>query len=552
MGYSLFQTATLGMMSQAHALNTIGNNIANISTGGFKRTDTRFTTLLSDAINNASGTQSDHALNGVRPTDFSTISSQGLLTTTTRQLDLAISGGGFFQVSPTLALSGNILYTRDGSFQLNTGNAISIPGVGFNDVVPVVFDDADPPNAKNPVPSREAFLTDKNGNFLLGVAPDANGLFSSSTALQTLRVDPAFLSGQFTSTTKSSLAVNLDATTTFGTTPTLVNLSVVDSNGKVRSLTAEFTKTPSVNERLMEITGDDLTQNAQVPGAAFSLATGTGSTILDINPGTNSIAAKKAISPTAPEVGAFLGLKAGDTITLGGSTAGNNGTFTISNISADSSTITVASGTLPGVTENLTTAASLTSTRVVGQRIVFDSNGAFKTPVSNANLINEVKGFTSLGLTWSDGATNNSDLDLSGTTQFAGGFVFLNSSQNGLASANLQEISFDSAGQVNGLFEDGSTRIIYKIPLATFLNPNGMETLNGNVFAETTESGPGRSVFADTSGIALLSPGALELSNVDLVSQFSQMIQVQQAYNSSATVFKTVDEMLMGARDLKR
>ncbi|MCH6548119.1 MAG: hypothetical protein IH798_06700, partial [Gemmatimonadetes bacterium] len=121
----------------------------------------------------------------------------------------------------------------------------------------------------------------------------------------------------------------------------------------------------------------------------------------------------------------------------------------------------------PGVTENLTTAASLTSTRVVGQRIVFDSKGAFKTPVSNANLINEVKGFTSLGLTWSDGATNNSDLDLSRTTQFAGGFVFLNSSQNGLSSANLQEISFGSAGQVNGLFEDGSTRIIYKIPLAT-------------------------------------------------------------------------------------
>ncbi len=42
MGYSLFQTPTLGMLSQAHALNTLGTNITNINTGGFKRTDTRF------------------------------------------------------------------------------------------------------------------------------------------------------------------------------------------------------------------------------------------------------------------------------------------------------------------------------------------------------------------------------------------------------------------------------------------------------------------------------------------------------------------------------
>jgi len=48
-----------------------------------------------------------------------------------------------------------------------------------------------------------------------------------------------------------------------------------------------------------------------------------------------------------------------------------------------------------------------------------------------------------------------------------------------------------------------------------------------------------------------MSPNTLELSNVDLATQFTQMIQVQQAYNSSATVFKTADEMLLVARDLK-
>ena len=55
MGYSLFQTPTLGMLSQPHALNTLGTNITNINTGGFKRTDTRFVTLLGDNIRTSAG-----------------------------------------------------------------------------------------------------------------------------------------------------------------------------------------------------------------------------------------------------------------------------------------------------------------------------------------------------------------------------------------------------------------------------------------------------------------------------------------------------------------
>ena len=123
--------------------------------------------------------------------------------------------------------------------------------------------------------------------------------------------------------------------------------------------------------------------------------------------------------------------------------------------------------------------------------------------------------------------------------------------QNGLASSDIKEVSFDKTGQIIGQFEDGTSRIIYKVPLATFVNPNGLQAGNGNVYEETSLSGSPRTVFADTSGIALLAPNTVELSNVELAAQFTQMIRVQQAYNSSATVFKTVDEMLMAARDLK-
>ena len=525
MGYSLFQTATLGMMSQAHALNTIGSNIANVSTGGFKRTDTRFATVLSDTINNAAGTNTERALGGVQPRDFNTIDQQGLLKGTDRELDLAIGGGGFFQVSPTLVLSGQIFYTRDGGFDITVAGS------------PVAATGAD----GNAITVGQGFLTDKNGNFLLGIAPDINGLFPSAAGLQAMRVDQFAFTNQFTATTAASMSVNLNSNTAFGDPSVSASLTVVDSNGQTRALTATFIKAPTAGQWQMLLSGDNLTNSGQTPGGAFSLTTGAGTGgLLTVNPATRSISVKSEQVPTASSPGAFLGLQVGDSITIGAPST-NAGTFTIGAISADFATITVNTGTpLPGTAENLI-AATLSSTRVVGNKIIFSDTGQVSSPTSFTNT-----------LTWSDGATNSFTLDISDSTQFAGGFLVQNTSQNGLSASDLQSVSFDSVGRVNGLFSDGTTRTIYKIPLATFTNPNGLDAIDGNGFAETPQSGPSRSVFADTSGIAILSPNTVELSNVELASQFTQMIQVQQAYNSSATVFKTVDEMIIVARDLKK
>ncbi|MDA1024073.1 MAG: flagellar hook-basal body complex protein [Proteobacteria bacterium] len=524
MGYSLFQTSTLGMMSQAHALNTIGSNIANVNTGGYKRTDTRFATILSDTINNAAGTSTERSLGGVRPKDFATIDKQGLLKASERDLDLAIAGDGFFQVSPTLDVSGEVLYTRDGGFDISIAGA-QVTAVGADG---------------GTINVNQGYLTDKNGYFLLGVAPDVNGLFPAASGLTAMRVDQFAFTDQFTPTTASTLSVNLSANKAFGDPSDSVSLTVVDSNGKTRALTATFTKTPTANQWQMLLSGDNLTTASQTPGAAFSLTAGVGTgSLMTLDSATRTISIKSEQVPAAGKPGAFLGLQVNDTITLAGTT-GNNGTFQIGAISADGSTITTKdTGTQLLGAENLI-AATASSTRVVGDRIIFDANGLVTSPTSFTNA-----------LTWSDGATNSFTLDISKSTQFAGEFLPQSSSQNGLAASDLKKVTFDAAGQVNGLFADGSTRTIYKIPLAAFSNPNGMEALRGNVFAETADSGAARSVFADASGIAILAPSTLELSNVELSTQFTQMIQVQQAYNSSATVFKTVDEMTMVARDLK-
>ena len=75
--------------------------------------------------------------------------------------------------------------------------------------------------------------------------------------------------------------------------------------------------------------------------------------------------------------------------------------------------------------------------------------------------------------------------------------------------------------------------------------------LNGMGFRDTPDSGEATAVFVDASGRADFVPFAMELSNVDITKEFSRLIMTQNAYNSSATVFKTIDEMVTVARDLK-
>ena len=528
MGYSLFQPPTLGMLSQAHALNTLGTNITNINTGGFKRTDTRFATVLGGNIRTSAASPNGGS-GGVRPNDTQTLDQQGILESTSRGLDLAIAGDGFFLVSPTLSISDQILYTRDGSFDINFAGA----------PVTAIGDDG------NTISVRKGFLTDKNGFFLLGVAPQADGTFSETGALQALRVDQFALTNSFTPTTVANISLNLPAQKKFGEPDEFLSLNFVDSNGKVRAITATFVKTPTVNQWQMLLSGNDLTNSTLDPGAAFSLATGVGTgKLLELDATTQEIRVKSEQVQSAVFPGAFIGLKAGDSITISGSTAAppsNNGTFTIGAISSDFSTITLDTATpFTGGSEDISTAATVDSSRVVGDPLVFSPKATLTSPTS----------FTT-SLTFNDGATSTFAFDISRLTQFTGAFTPSLFQQNGLASSDIKEVSFDKTGQIIGQFEDGTSRIIYKVPLATFVNPNGLQAGNGNVYEETSLSGSPRTVFADTSGIALLAPNTVELSNVELAAQFTQMIRVQQAYNSSATVFKTVDEMLMAARDLK-
>jgi flagellar hook protein FlgE len=102
------------------------------------------------------------------------------------------------------------------------------------------------------------------------------------------------------------------------------------------------------------------------------------------------------------------------------------------------------------------------------------------------------------------------------------------------------------------LFDNGVTRPVFMIPVATFTNPNGMDNLTGNVWIATDFSGNPVLREAGDAGAGAISSAALEASTVDLGQEFTRMITTQRAYSSAAKVITTSDEMLDELLRIKR
>ena len=105
---------------------------------------------------------------------------------------------------------------------------------------------------------------------------------------------------------------------------------------------------------------------------------------------------------------------------------------------------------------------------------------------------------------------------------------------------------------MNALFDNGGTRAIYKLPVATFANPNALRAQSGNAWTHTVNAG---NVFLNPAGTASagkISPSSLEASTVDLGEEFTNMIITQRAYSASSRIITTADQMLEELVRIKR
>jgi flagellar hook protein FlgE len=160
---------------------------------------------------------------------------------------------------------------------------------------------------------------------------------------------------------------------------------------------------------------------------------------------------------------------------------------------------------------------------------------------------------------WSSGA-NDSVLSINmgtagvadGITQFSSTYTVGFINQNGTQFGNFFGVKVDEAGIVTALFDNGETQRIYKIPIATFPNPNGLDTRTGTAFTQSERSGDFFLRSAGEANAGTISPASLEASTSDLAEEFTSLIITQRAYAASTKIIQTADEMLDELIRIKR
>jgi flagellar hook protein FlgE len=187
--------------------------------------------------------------------------------------------------------------------------------------------------------------------------------------------------------------------------------------------------------------------------------------------------------------------------------------------------------------------------------LTFDGNGNLIGPTQNGKLVSSINiAATNLA----DGASNmsfNWDL-LNGTTpvitQVAGSSSTSSAQQDGASSGTLTDFSIGSDGTITGSFSNGKTAALGQLALASFANEQGLQRSGNTDYTETLASGQAVIGTPGTAGRGTLSGGALELSNVDISSEFANLIVAQRAFEANAKAVTTFDTIMEDTINMKQ
>jgi flagellar hook protein FlgE len=139
-----------------------------------------------------------------------------------------------------------------------------------------------------------------------------------------------------------------------------------------------------------------------------------------------------------------------------------------------------------------------------------------------------------------------------GITQFDSPSTTIAISQDGYQMGNLENISIGPDGMISGSFSNGVVRTLGQLVLADFTNPTGLVKMGNNFFAESPNSGSAVIGLAQTNFNSSINAGYLEMSNVDLTREFTEMIVAQRGFQANARVIQTADMVLSEINTLKR
>jgi flagellar hook protein FlgE len=193
--------------------------------------------------------------------------------------------------------------------------------------------------------------------------------------------------------------------------------------------------------------------------------------------------------------------------------------------------------------------------QVAQGNLAFNSSGNLITPAGNVTGITVGTPNTAA---LADGAANLSftwDLYSNGTpllTQVASASSTSATNQNGSGSGSLESYTIGSDGTITGSFSNGKTQALGQLALANFANPDGLQLDGSTDYSPTLASGAAVVGVAGTGGLGTISGGALEESNVDIATEFSNLIVAQRGFEADAKAVTTFDQITQDTIALKQ
>jgi len=244
-------------------------------------------------------------------------------------------------------------------------------------------------------------------------------------------------------------------------------------------------------------------------------------------------------------------------LAVGGATVDTLYIETVAGDTNDVVTSGIAAAAARPTDGNGTAYTSTTIPVATAASIIFNADGlpsAFN--IGAVEILNFTDGANNMSNATGEGSRITLDfgtvLEANGLTQFGAEFTPAFITQNGSKFGTFAGVTIGQDGLVTALFDNGETRKIFKIPIATFVNPNQLDSKSGNVWSASQNSGDYTLRVADSGPAGQVVQGALEASTVDIGAEFTNMIVVQRAYSASTKIISTADQMLEELMRVKR
>ncbi len=522
-----FRIALSGLNAASSELRVIGNNVANASTTGYKKSRAEFADIFATS---SLGTTANAIGAGVRVASVSQQFTQGNVGFTDNNLDIAISGQGFFVLND----NGVAIYSRSGAFGVD----------------------------------RDGFVVNSQNQRLTAFTADSSGNITGATG--DLQLDTSDIAPQVTSTV--TMGLNLDASDDVPGVPlptaniTLGGTQVVDTNDSPVT-TAAFTITDNYGNQNATATlqwtysGAGSVWNVEMlvgglataPATTASVDIGTDSIttlswdpdggggqpavsmVMDVTGMTSQTVAPASSNLTATADGQVQG-----NFSLADTTSYNNSTSLTIFDSLGTAHLASMYFRKTGTPNNWEMYTYVDGAQVAGpDAFVFTTNGALST--INGNTVPPSL-LTTPNFTPTGGAgAMNMTFNVANINQYGSAFAVNTLNQDGFATGRLRGVDIADTGVITARFTNGQARTLGQVALANFQNSQGLRQMGDTNWGETFESGVALVGAPGTGSLGLVESGALEGSNVDLTEQLVGMITAQRNFQANAQVITTAD-----------